>query len=259
MRFPSAALVLGPILALAGLAACDNSAPVGSRGALMQPPAMGDYQRQLRARESQRGIPYSIPPETPGAPLAAPMAAPMASDGPLPVGPLAAQPVLPAAPAPVPPPAPVPLAAAQPPAPVVMGERPAGVDANRFTPVPFGQRPAGAEIPPQGTTEIVTVTNVPTGSAGGPNVVAYALQTTHNVGTERYRRMNPLRHMRWESACLAFVSQDAAQEAFLAAGGPERDRQNLDPDGDGFACWWDPQVYRRAASVAPTITGGTTD
>jgi hypothetical protein len=41
-------------------------------------------------------------------------------------------------------------------------------------------------------------------------------------------------------------TQDAAQEAFLAAGGPERDRNNLDPDGDGFACWWDPEPFRRA-------------
>lgn len=232
MRFHMMAPAAGLVLILGGLTACD--APVGSGVATMsQAPAMGDYQRHLREREGRRDIPYSVPPETagaagPGAPLAPPMAAPMAA------APVAVQPLPPVGAAPA-------------------GDgvpRPAGVsDATTYTPVPFGQRPAGAEIPPQGTTEIVTVANVPTGAASGPNVVDYALTTTHAVGTQRYTRRNPFRHMRWESACLAFVNQDAAQEAFLAAGGPENDRQNLDPDGDGFACWWDPQVYRTAARL----------
>jgi hypothetical protein len=80
----------------------------------------------------------------------------------------------------------------------------------------------------------------------GPNVVEYALRTTHPVGTPRYRRSNPLRWQTWERNCMRFATQDAAQEAFLAAGGPERDRQNLDPDGDGYACWWNPEPFRRA-------------
>ena len=29
-------------------------------------------------------------------------------------------------------------------------------------------------------------------------------------------------------------------------GGPERDRKGLDPDGDGFACAWDPRPFRAA-------------
>ena len=33
-------------------------------------------------------------------------------------------------------------------------------------------------------------------------------------------------------------------------GGPERDRNALDPDGDGYACGWDPSVYRAAAAAA---------
>jgi hypothetical protein len=239
MRILPAALVLGPILALSGLAACDNTAPVGSRGAMIPSAGMSDYQRQLRAADSQRAIPYSIPPET-GAPMAAPMA---------PLAPVAAAPL---APAPLPTTgAATATAAATPFAPAGTTARPAGVAANTFTPIPFGQRPAGAEIAPVGTTEIITVAAVPTGASGGPNVVAYALQTTHSVGTERHRRLNPIRWMRWESACRAFTSQDAAQEAFLAAGGPERDPQSLDPDGDGFACWWDPQIYRAAARAAP--------
>lgn len=235
MRMSPAARVPGAILVLAVLAGCSGSAPVGSRASMLQPPPMNDYQRQIAAAESRRGVPYSIPPETPGAPLAAPMAAG------------AAQP-LPVTPAPVPAPGAVAEAA-----------RPGGVaDTTTFTPIPFGSRPAGAEIAPVGRTEVVTVASVPAGQGGGPNVVAYALQTTHAVGTERYRRVNPIRFMRWESACRGFVSQDAAQEAFLAAGGPERDRQNLDPDGDGYACWWDPSVYRRAATIPAPEQGAAT-
>lgn len=95
--------------------------------------------------------------------------------------------------------------------------------------------------------QVIEVTSVPAPSAsGGPNIVAFALGTTHALGTQAYRRMNPLRWSRWESACLQYRNQDAAQEAFLAAGGPTRDRNNLDPDGDGFACWWDPTPMRQA-------------
>ena len=77
-----------------------------------------------------------------------------------------------------------------------------------------------------------------------PNIVAYALQTNNPKGAPIYRRSafaSDNRHLR---ACAGFTSSDLAQEAFLAAGGPERDRQNLDPDGDGFACDWDPAPFR---------------
>lgn len=83
-------------------------------------------------------------------------------------------------------------------------------------------------------------------AADGPNVIAFALNTSHAVGTERYPRRNPLRWQVWERNCLQYTDQTAAQEAFLAAGGPERDRHNLDPVGDGYACWWDPEPIRRA-------------
>jgi len=81
--------------------------------------------------------------------------------------------------------------------------------------------------------------------ATGPNIVQFALSTTHAPGTAVYARSslfarNPL------VACAKFPSPDLAQEAFLAAGGPERDRQGLDPDGDGFACGWDPRPFRMA-------------
>ena len=42
-----------------------------------------------------------------------------------------------------------------------------------------------------------------------------------------------------------FKSKDEAQRKFLKDGGPYKDRFNLDPDGDGFACDWDPEIYRK--------------
>lgn len=257
MRISPMAPAAGLVLILGGLAGCD--APVGTRGAaVFEAPVLGEYQGYLRNRAGRRDIPYSIPPET-GAPLAAPGTAALPQTA-LPPPASARTAALPVSPMPAPATA-QPAAAAPPPAAPAEGAplRPPGVAANTYTPVPFGQRPAGAEIPPQGTTEIVTVATVPTGAADRPNVVGYALSTSHPVGTPRYARRNPLRHMRWQSACLAFVSQDAAQEAFLAAGGPERDRHNLDPDGDGYACWWDPDVYRRAANLPAPVPGGSTE
>lgn len=95
--------------------------------------------------------------------------------------------------------------------------------------------------------QVIEVASVPDSSvSGGPNIVAYALSTSHAPGTQVHRRINPLRWSRWETACLQFRNQDAAQEAFLGNGGPERDPGYLDPDGDGYACWWDPTALRHA-------------
>ena len=95
--------------------------------------------------------------------------------------------------------------------------------------------------------QVIEVDSVPApDDHGGPNIVAFALSVSHAPGTEVYRRINPLRWSRWENACLQYRNQDAAQAAFLADGGPERDRNNLDPDGDGYACWWDPTPLRQA-------------
>ncbi len=79
----------------------------------------------------------------------------------------------------------------------------------------------------------------------GVNVALFANQTTHAVGEKRYSRSAAL--LRPRSRCGRYASADAAQRAFLAEGGPEHDALNLDPDGDGFACDWDPEPYRRLA------------
>lgn len=40
--------------------------------------------------------------------------------------------------------------------------------------------------------------------------------------------------------CAAWPSPEAAQQAFAAQGGPQRDPLGLDPDGDGRVCGWTP-------------------
>lgn len=78
----------------------------------------------------------------------------------------------------------------------------------------------------------------------GPNIVAYALATDHPVGTQMYRRVGIGLESRNERNCAEFTSPDLAQAEFLRRGGPERDPKALDPDGDGYACGWDPAAYR---------------
>lgn len=79
-----------------------------------------------------------------------------------------------------------------------------------------------------------------------PNIVAFALATNNAVGQPIYDRSDRFNEDRYRRACAEFGSSDQAQAAFLAAGGPQRDRRGLDPDGDGFACFWDPSPFRTA-------------
>jgi hypothetical protein len=81
---------------------------------------------------------------------------------------------------------------------------------------------------------------------GGPNIVSYALATNHPVGTQLYPRTGLNAENRFLRACGSYASSDLAQEDFLARGGPERDRLGVDPDGDGYACYWDPTPFRAA-------------
>jgi hypothetical protein len=80
----------------------------------------------------------------------------------------------------------------------------------------------------------------------GPNIVAFALSTTNSVGQTIYRRSGFRADARFQSACARFGTADEAQRAFLERGGPEEDRMGVDPDGDGFACFWDPSPFRAA-------------
>ena len=47
------------------------------------------------------------------------------------------------------------------------------------------------------------------------------------------------------SGCKKFSNKNAAQIFFLKNGGPKNDFHNVDVDGDGFACKWDPAIYRK--------------
>lgn len=94
--------------------------------------------------------------------------------------------------------------------------------------------------------QVAAVEALPNRSGGsGPNIVAYALQVKHLPGTQVYKRsgVNPARTAR---NCAKYTGPDMAQMEFLEKGGPERDRLSLDPDGDGFACGWDPRPFRKA-------------
>ncbi|WP_461428818.1 hypothetical protein [Gymnodinialimonas sp.] len=84
-----------------------------------------------------------------------------------------------------------------------------------------------------------------------PRVAAFALRTTHLPGQRQWRR-NPLR-ADGQAMCAQFETRDHAQDRFLRDGGPERDPNGLDPDGDGFVCGFDPAALRASAN-APAET-----
>jgi len=92
----------------------------------------------------------------------------------------------------------------------------------------------------------VKPTAVPERNGDTANIVGYALSTEHAVGTKMYKRGFTSQN-RFNANCAGYASADLAQEAFLKAGGPNKDRLKLDPDGDGFACGWNPATYRRLA------------
>ncbi|MEK9914501.1 MAG: hypothetical protein VW497_04430 [Paracoccaceae bacterium] len=71
----------------------------------------------------------------------------------------------------------------------------------------------------------------------------FAIKTTNPIGTQLYARPFASKK-RFEWNCSKYSSQSAAQEAFLVWGGPKVDPKGIDPDGDGFACYWDPKPFR---------------
>ncbi len=100
------------------------------------------------------------------------------------------------------------------------------------------QREAYQVIPPEPVPQRPSDT--------GPNIVSYALGTSNQPGEQVYSRSGLNSQSRFTRNCAKYSSSDKAQEAFLEAGGPQRDRMGLDPDGDGFACYWDPRPFRAA-------------
>lgn len=103
---------------------------------------------------------------------------------------------------------------------------------------------AAAPVAPVAATPVAP-SALPTRAGGRPNLVQYALTTSNAVGQSAHERSS-LQLRDPAKACAAFSSADQAQAAFLDAGGPAKDRKGLDPDGDGFACGWDPTPFRDA-------------
>ncbi|WP_435230205.1 hypothetical protein ACMAZE_16730 [Pseudopelagicola sp. nBUS_20] len=96
--------------------------------------------------------------------------------------------------------------------------------------------------------KVIEPTEIPKRSGqSGSNIVAYALSTNNPKGSRAYQRMGLTSAARHERNCAKFSRADQAQAAFLSRGGPKVDRFGLDPDGDGYACAWDPAPFRKAA------------
>ena len=74
------------------------------------------------------------------------------------------------------------------------------------------------------------------------NIALYARQTTNAVGEKLFNRIKIKQNK--SDPCLSFLSDDDAQRFFLKNGGPKMDFMNLDLNGDGFACDWNPIKYR---------------
>jgi hypothetical protein len=94
--------------------------------------------------------------------------------------------------------------------------------------------------------QVIQPTALPTRSGStGPNIVEFALSTSNAVGTPLYKRLGIAAAQRYDRNCAKYPSADLAQQDFLARGGPKTDRMGLDPDGDGFACSWNPEPFRK--------------
>lgn len=93
--------------------------------------------------------------------------------------------------------------------------------------------------------EVAAVEALPGRTDSGPNIVQYALSTNHPVGTQVYRRIGLNKESKFLRNCAQYPSPDMAQIDFLEKGGPDRDKLGLDPDGDGYACGWDPAPFRK--------------
>ncbi|WP_114966357.1 hypothetical protein [Alkalilacustris brevis] len=242
-----------PVIGMFALAACEPAIPDSGAGV-----GFGDYNEYMRAQSAQSAQPRAAEPrqtaalQPPGAPLSAIPAldAPAADQGwqtadddspdALAREALAAIGGGAAASAPQAGdgPAEWPVATAS------------GVSQQTFDPsAPRDETAAERNARLAAQYETVAPEALPERPADTTNIVAYALSTTHRVGQERHRR-SPIQFRNHERACAQFASQDLAQEEFLLRGGPERDPLNLDPDGDGFACWWDPEPFRAAARGA---------
>lgn len=108
--------------------------------------------------------------------------------------------------------------------------------------------------------EVVEPTDLPTRPGNSMSlVVEFALATTNPKGQPLYRRSKLFAESKFNRNCAKYASSDQAQEAFLKRGGPKRDPMGMDPDGDGFACYWDPSPFRQARAAAAPAPAPVTE
>jgi hypothetical protein len=80
------------------------------------------------------------------------------------------------------------------------------------------------------------------------NLAVFARSVSNNIGEKIYYRNLLITDD--NSGCEQFSNNNAAQIFFLTNGGPKNDYHNIDADGDGFACKWDPSIYRKIDALS---------
>ena len=83
-------------------------------------------------------------------------------------------------------------------------------------------------------------------AAKSVNLAVFARSVSNKIGEKIYFRNFLSTNV--NSSCEQFSNKNAAQIFFLKNGGPKNDYHNIDTDGDGFACKWDPEIYRKIDS-----------
>lgn len=232
-----------PALSLLALAACQPPAPdPAASGVGFQ--SYPDYLRnQTAARPSPQGT-YSVPRAGAGAPVnSAPVAAGAITSGPITSGPIGTPLPAAAAAAPLPGAAPAPGA----PVPGATPSHPGISDEQDFDAVASRETIESDRARIQANRQQyqqVQPTALPPRAEAGPNIVEYAVKATNRLGQPVWKRSGRYDQAVLDRNCARYASPAAAQEEFLRRGGPERDPKNLDPDGDGFACRWDPTPFQ---------------
>ena len=79
------------------------------------------------------------------------------------------------------------------------------------------------------------------------NLAVFARSVSNRIGEKIYFRNFLGNDV--NSSCEKFSNENAAQIFFLENGGPKNDYHNIDVDGDGFACKWNPDIYRKIDSI----------
>ena len=79
------------------------------------------------------------------------------------------------------------------------------------------------------------------------NLALFARSVSNKIGEKIYYRnfINSDAGL----GCKKFSNKNDAQIFFLENGGPKNDFHDMDVDGDGFACKWDPAIYRKIERI----------